>query len=88
MPLLDTSNPPVHPLLVEHLRERFPNVSAAYDDPNKTFASAWYKAGQEALIAYLETLINNPPTEGASDEPEQTESTSTDPRRPGTRSRG
>lgn len=80
-------NPPVHPHLIEHLREKFSLSLPKNGQPTGESSLAWLSraSGQSEVIDYLETLINqgdNP------DEPFSTESESPDPRRPGTRARG
>lgn len=79
-------NPPVHPHLVEHLREKFSRPAPSpFMSAETCHAQNHQQFGMEAVIDYLETLITKGDTP---DEPFPTEGASTDPRRPGTRSRG
>lgn len=85
--------PPVHPHLIEHLREKFPRPNSGSLDPHEVFADNWWQRGAEQVINYLSTLVKT------GDEPSQKQETSyelsraeaedhgPDPRRPGTRDR-
>lgn len=92
-------NPPVHPHLIEHLREVFKVTTMNVVPAGLTMAEAAIahnsvQVGQQALIDYLATLVNSgqgvPEEENRDDELPRTEAESagSDPRRPGTRERG
>lgn len=50
--------PPVHPFLIEHLRENFPRPIVQSWDPNEVFANNWFQAGAEAVLDYLDGLVH------------------------------
>lgn len=79
-------NPPVHPHLIEHLREKFSRPAPyAGVSMEEAFRYQVMQAGHEAVIDYLESLVKQGDTP---DEFEQTEGAGPDPRRPGSRARG
>lgn len=89
-------NPPVHPHLIEHLREKFAIKLPTYLMGTGDCALQWVSRGQgqQEVIDYLATLVN--PGQGVPEEENQrdelprteAESAGSDPRRPRTRERG
>lgn len=90
-------NPPVHPHLIEHLREKFAVKLPTWQVCNGEMALSHLagQQGEQRVIDYLATLVNT--GQGLTSEEENTthelprteaESAGTDPRRPGTRERG
>lgn len=83
-------NPPAHPHLVEHLREKFTLYLPA--DPNfsaeASHAFVHTRQGEQNVIDYIESLVHAHQQEGTpAHEPKSPEGQGTDSRRPGTRSR-
>lgn len=97
-----SDTPPVHPHLIEHLRETFKVTTMNVVPSRLSYAEAVMahnsvQIGQQALIDYLATLVNTGQgltsedlEEKKQDELSRTEAegTGSDPRRPGTRERG
>lgn len=89
-------NPPVHPHLIEHLREKFVFNLPVYPMGPAETALDWVanRQGEQRVIDYLATLVNTgqgvPQEENTKHELSRTEAESagSDPRRPGTRERG